>query len=324
MIRGCANVRLDLKGHLLNLYSTTSLSAASYYYENMKKRIGIFSFIIGTVFLISGFAKSLDATQFSEIIAQYGYERMWFMSPIIILIELCLGLLFILQYRLRQTALSGLIFLITVTSIFLYGWLAKGMTDCGCFGRLHALNMSPWFTLIRNAAMFGLMMDIWSNSNRVEMQKDTLTAATFLLVMCIGSFISGYTSKGINKNYQIGYENEAIDKTKLKEFVETTPDSTYLVFVFSYTCPHCLNSIENLKQYEDAGIADRVIGLAIENQEAEKRFTAFFEPQFAIKNYPAKQLFRLSKEFPVAYYVRHDSIVATVQGELPTAYLLKK
>lgn len=290
----------------------------------MKKRIGFFSFIIGAVFLISGFAKSLDAALFSEIIAQFGYGQIWFMSPVIILIELCLGLLFILQYKLRQTALSGMMFLIVVTSVFLYGWLARGMTDCGCFGKLHALNMSPWVTLIRNVVMFGLMMDIWRNSSQEALQKGTLAVATFLLVMSIGSFMSGYTSERIIKSHLIEYENEALDKTRLKDFVETTPDSTYLVFVFSYTCPHCLNSIENLKQYEDAGIVGKVIGLAIENEEAEERFTDFFKPRFPIKNYPAEQIFRLTKEFPLSYYVRNDSIVATVQGELPTAYLFKK
>ncbi|MDR0371204.1 MAG: hypothetical protein LBH80_05055 [Prevotellaceae bacterium] len=109
--------------------------------------------------------------------------------------------------------------------------------------------------------------------------------------------------------------------TILKEFVSTSKDSTYLVFTFTYLCPHCMNSIENLNRYESSGSVDKVIGIALEDSIAEYRFKEIFKPEFSIRNYPAGTLFRLTNSFPVAYYIKNDSIMAELSGELPCSYV---
>jgi hypothetical protein len=85
-----------------------------------------------------------------------------------------------------------------------------------------------------------------------------------------------------------------------------------------------MNSIENLKQYKISGIADKILGLAPTDSVAERKFREIFQPNFSIRNYPAKQLLHLTKSFPVAYYIRNDTIAARFSGELPCAYVLKE
>ena len=102
------------------------------------------------------------------------------------------------------------------------------------------------------------------------------------------------------------------------------PDSTYLIFVFSYTCPHCLNSIENLKRYEPGGAVDRVLALAPEHPEAEARFREEFRPESGVRSLPAEEISRLANAFPTAYYVRRDTVRAVLTGELPAALLFRR
>ena len=111
----------------------------------------------------------------------------------------------------------------------------------------------------------------------------------------------------------------------LSEFLTPSKDSTYFVFVFSYSCPHCYSSIENLKQYERLGVADKVLALsfAVDSTTGE-RFNDIFNPDFQIKNYPPKQLFRLSNQFPVSYYIQNNTIKLEIRGLLPSGYLLQK
>jgi len=123
----------------------------------------------------------------------------------------------------------------------------------------------------------------------------------------------------LNEKVTGGYTTH--EKPHASRGYTTSQDSTYLVFVFTYICPHCLNSIENLKQYEPAGIVDKVIGIALENSVAEKQFREVFKPEFQIKNYSSTILFHLTNTFPQTYYIKNDSIILVLSGELPCSYV---
>lgn len=287
----------------------------------MEKRIKICGFVAGLVFLMSGFAKSLDTAFFAQTIAQYGIGVHRFAAPAIVLVELFMGLSLLLRYRAKWVARCGALFLLLVTGVFLYGWLSAGVTDCGCFGRISVLDTSPWFVLCRNAVLLCLLLAVgWRGDDATVM--DGRSVMAFVVSMGLGAFMSGYTSRGQRVPMTDDFANMPLADSPLGKMVDTSNDSTYLVFAFSYTCPHCLNSVENLKQYERAGVVDKVVGLALENPAGERRFEAFFKPNFPIRTLPAERLFELTNSFPKAYYIRHDSIVAVMEGEMPSAFLL--
>ncbi|MDR1592176.1 MAG: DoxX family protein [Prevotellaceae bacterium] len=287
----------------------------------MKKKVGIYTFITGILFLITGIAKSLNVSAFSDLITQYGFDRLSFLAPFIVLAEVFFGLLLIFNLGLKHTAVACMFLTALFTLIYFYGFAFNGIEDCGCFGEITVLNTSFVFTFIRNAVLIYLLIVVWRNSeNSWKMNK--WIAGFVLAVMCMVAFISGYTYRSASKIQNTGkYATSTVDNTILKEFVSTSGDSTYLVFVFTYFCPHCMNSIENLKQYESLDIVDKVIGIALEDTIAERKFREIFKPEFVIKNYPAKILFRLTNSFPVAYYIKHNSIVAEISGELPCGYI---
>lgn len=293
----------------------------------MKKRIEIYSFIAGAVFLISGFAKAIDSALFSQTIAEYGFGDLWFMAPIIIIAELYLGLTLILNLNQRLMAALSTVFIAILTCIFLYGWLAQDVTDCGCFGPMTFLNSSPWISLLRNAILLYLCIDVWVNSPREAINNNFLVNSTLILVLSLGAFMSGYTSQNTSSTgftSKIRKSNKkavALSESKLGNYIETSPDSTYLVFAFSYQCPHCFNAMENLKQYEAKGAVDKVIGLTMRSKSGRKFFESYFNPQFSIQEYRPDSLLELTNKFPQIYYVRNDSIVEMLNGSLPSALI---
>jgi uncharacterized membrane protein YphA (DoxX/SURF4 family) len=288
----------------------------------MNKRIKIYSLLAGVVFLLSGMAKALDVGVFASVIAQYGVESLGVAAPLIALAEVALGLLLAFRIWARRAALGGAALLLAFTLAYAYGVAFKGVEDCGCFGQLTALNTSPALTFLRNAVLLYLLVAVWrkgSNSGNTHAG----VAETMLAVMCLSAFTSGYTYRHATPTPtpKRKHAAKAVADTPLKEFISTSKDSTYLVFVFSYTCNHCLNSIENLKQYESSGAVDRVVGIALQDSTAEQKFREIFKPAFAIKNYPAPMLTNITSSLPIAYYIKNDTIVAKLSGTLPCGYV---
>ena len=286
----------------------------------MNKRIEIYALISGLVFLISGIAKAIDISVFSNVIAQYGFENLQFISPLIVLAEVSLGLLLIFQVWQKWSAFLAALLVAGFTVVYAYGVVFKGIEDCGCFGKITALNTSPVITFLRNAILLYLLLAVWlKGENKNHLNK--WIALTALIFMCLVAFMAGYTYPKFGKKKKSKeYTAQAIENTVLKDFITTSKDSAYLVFAFTYTCPHCLNSIANLKEYEQSGVVDKVIGLALGDSVIEKKFMEIFKPNFTIKNH-SRELLRLTNNFPTAYFIRNDSVVMEFAGELPCSYL---
>jgi len=288
----------------------------------MKKRIEFFSLILGSLFLISGIAKSLDISVFSGVLTNYGFERIQFISPLIVLTETITGLLLIFQINLKRVSLVAISLLSALTIAYTYGIIFRGIDDCGCFGKITILNTSPVFTFMRNAVLLYMSIEIWRKSDNKTCSNKWIVSI-ILMVMSMVAFMSGYTYPSNTENSVKKHTEKALEESVLKDFITTSQDSTYFVFVFSYTCSHCYSSIENLKQYERLGVADRVIALSFETDSViMTKFNEIFEPNFQIINYSPSQLFSLTDHFPVSYYIQHNVIKNEIRGMLPCGYLL--
>ena len=286
-------------------------------------------YVLGIIFLVSGIGKAIDSYEFSQLIVQYGFEYFRYLAPLIILFEIIAGLLLFLGARLKLTSLLSLCFVAALTLAYGYGYFFADVAECGCFGHFSILNMSAFPTFARNFAMIGALLFIFLNTDggsKLEDRSEIIVMACVFSAVC---FITGYTfvehqsdvTRYIVKGKNI---NEAIENTVLGEFLSPSADSTYFVFLFSYQCPHCFNSIENLKQYERLGVADRVIALSFFTDSATMdRFNYLFAPNFEIKNHPPEQLFRLSNSFPVSYYIKNKTVQMEIRGLLPSGYLLR-
>lgn len=283
------------------------------------------AFVAGTVFAVSGLAKSLDAQRLAQTIARYGADALRFAAPPVILTELGVGLLLLAGIRLRRTAAAGAVLTLLLTAAYLYGHRYRGVDDCGCFGPIEALNTASAGGLaLRNALLTAGLLWVavfGSDDQPRDLRLWLLLAAT----MGTAAFACGYTMRrAAAPEPTLRFRSEPLRGTPLGETFVASPDSTYLVFAFSYGCPHCLNSIENLNRYRSAGVADRVVAFALEDEAAARRFRREFEPAFEIRDCAPSVIFSLTDRLPATWYIRGDSIRWRWTGELPAACLLRE
>lgn len=289
-----------------------------------KPLIELVQLLLGLNFLISGFTKALNTDTFINLILSYGVSYPNIVAPIIIFIELLLGFSLVFGIHLKYSSLASFCIVISFTIIYTYGYLGLDVKDCGCYGNISFLNRSPSLLYFRNLLILGgsALVYIKSASKSIP-----IPASIFYLLstlMFTGAFICGHTSLHIKKEKEHNYFNPIeLSQHPLNDFIKTSPDSIYLVTVFSYSCPHCINSIGNIEQFMQLKVVDKLIGIALENDDAELEFREIFNLKFPVQNYSRDKISKLSVDLPIFYFIKNDSIVRIVKGEIPSAYFFK-
>lgn len=274
----------------------------------------IFRFIVGLVFLLSGLLKAIDSAAFANLMSQYGFSWLGFGAPIIILIEILLGILLVFGFYSKQITWSSIAFLFVVSLVYLYGVIFKGITDCGCFGPLTWLNSKPWLTFARNSVLLALLVP--SLLKAEDSSSPTIPSVIFMAVIAVVvMFMCGFSMHGAKcLQKEKTFQPIPLAESRLASLVTCSSDSTYLVFAFSYTCPYCQNSIGNVNQYTQMHAVDKVIGLALEDLIAQARFERLFDVNFEIRHLSRFEMSRLSATLPVTFMIRHDSIISQYTG----------
>lgn len=264
-----------------------------------KKALNLCSIILGIVFLISGVGKITNVADFSILISQYGFPGIKFLAPSIILLEILLGLALVLLINPKFNSLVSILLLTAFTSAFAYANFKHGITNCGCFGTLKLSQLPPVFTYLRNILLIAFSIIIWLKYPKEEPIKFNLKSTIVIFVMFVATFLAGFTyrsslkfKRNIQKDVLIGKD---INETKLAKYANTSKDSTYLIFCFSYTCPHCLNSIENLKQYEKTKTVDRLILIVSDSKKDREIFNENFQLDLPVISLPTDSLTQITE-----------------------------
>lgn len=280
--------------------------------------LGIF---LGMVFIISGSLKSVSSAAFAEQLRGYGVYFPEYMSPFIIVAEVLLGIVLILGVWQKIAAAITAFLLILFTLVYTYGLYFYDISNCGCFGSVDVFDGSPVWLYLRNTLLIGISIYIYFHPIVNSSTKNELLALGALVVGgSIVAYLSGLSSHKLHSEVESGTRKSiAVKDSPLKDLLVTHADSTYLVFAFSYTCPHCLNSVANLNQYEELKVVDKVIGIARGQMENED-FNRWFSPAFRIIEMPQGNK-PIAKELPTSFYIKNDSIIEIFQGEIPCAYL---
>lgn len=284
----------------------------------------VISALVGLVFCVSGFAKAADAAYFSDLMRSYGVEWFGYLAPAVILFEILLGLLLLFQFKPRWTASLSILFTLFVWAVYMYGYFTQGITDCGCFGHLRFLNLPPLGTSIRNGTMCILLsLVVWRGSDQLLWQRWTVLC--LVLGLLIGCFVVGFTfpDAAVLHQYARDLRGKTVQELPLGDFVQTSPDSTYMVFAFSYTCPHCIASIGNVEEALHTGVVDKVIGLSVGDSVSAKWFENFYKPTFAIERYEMRDIMKITSSLPVIFLIRNDSVLFTWEGEVPAPYYFR-
>ncbi|MCH5214568.1 MAG: DoxX family membrane protein [Muribaculaceae bacterium] len=285
----------------------------------------IIAFIIGIILIISGLSKAASFDYFNAIINNYITLYPEIIATIIIVSELTLGIMLIFGIYLKITSLitTGLILFFVI--VFTFGLIFLGIHDCGCFGKVKFLNSSPVFLYIRNAFLIVGSIYIYKiNKTTTQVTKVPIPLyISTIVIVSIAIYMCGVSSNNSTlKNRNKIDKKIAFNDNILRKYLEVSSDSTYLIYLFSYDCPHCINSFGNLLQYNNKKYVDKIVGITKKNPEAKEKFMDFFNPTFEIIEISENEFYNITEEFPVSYFIKNDSIIKIMTGEIPSAYFL--
>jgi len=284
----------------------------------------ILSSVIGAVFIFSAFSKLADIRHFTDLVLQYEINIFIYAIPFMIIAEIFLGVEMFFNLNIKRNALISVFLLSFFTLIYAYGYAVKDIEDCGCFGS--TLQMSAIFVFIRNIILIVFSILVYKKTEKEKEDKFKKTVA--LVILGFGIFFTGNYFR-LPANLEIIKPEEPellhkdITKTEFGEYYNFDADSTYMVFAFSYSCPHCLNSIENAKRFNDLEKIDKQIFFSAGSQEAKEKFFNNFD----IKDIPIFEN-RISsatvKSFPTTFIIKNNKIIFIYKGVLPSHFVFNR
>ena len=289
-----------------------------------KSVLNFCSVITGVFFIISGVGKLLDVSAFSNLLYQYGLGYFKILAPLIIIIEILLGVLLVLLINPKQCALFSFALLLIFTMAFAYGHFYHGVNNCACFGTLQPANISPAFSFIRNFILLGLSLFVWLKYPDGKFEMSQWKKTLILSVLCISAFIAGLTfntpspTQTVSTPVKFNYLYKDVKTTILSKYVQTVPNKKYLFFCFSYGCPHCWNSIANLEQYKKMKAVDTIVAFAVGANADKQFFYRHFNPGFHINDISSNEMDKITDRYPTAFFIAHNTIKVFLQAELPS------
>ncbi|MDR1601613.1 MAG: DoxX family protein [Tannerella sp.] len=134
--------------------------------QNHKTQLARISRIaVGGLLLLSSFTKAGDLEAFINLLLQYGFPAVVWAAPVITIMEAAAGICLLLNIYPKQASLFSAGMIAVFSLAFLYGYLFRDVTDCGCFGKADWLKLPPRATFVRNIVLLLLLFVSWRFSN---------------------------------------------------------------------------------------------------------------------------------------------------------------
>lgn len=132
----------------------------------MKVLVGIARWIVGLLFIFSGFIKLNDPIGFSFKLEEYfspSVLDLEFLAPfalviaiLLVVFELVLGIMLLIGYLPKFTTWALLLMIVFFTFLTFYSAYFNKVTDCGCFG--DAIPLTPWQSFYKDVILFILIL----------------------------------------------------------------------------------------------------------------------------------------------------------------------
>ena len=282
--------------------------------------------IVGLAFLWSSIGKISNVIYFQHLIVEYGLANLNILAPFIILVEILIGVLLVFNIRQKVVSLCAMGMLFVFTIAFTYAWLSNGITDCGCFGQYMPTTSSPWITYIRNFILF-ILLGISYFTENDNQEIENWKRISIFTIMFAATFVAGMTYKPFAFiEHKHPFEHQPISQTDLKEYNQQS-DSSSLIMFFSYSCPYCINSMENFKAWQSTGAVENTLAYVV--VDSTNINTDSLRMVFT-QRYPSLEIHEVNKNsvdfveaFPTSFVIRNDTIKHVIIGELPSPYLFE-
>jgi|GEM_PF-5913333 len=287
----------------------------------MRRPVIILRVALGTVFIISGMMKVLDARSFMETLPLYNLPP-WFipLGALVPPVEVAIGAALIAGTALRITALATLGLLAGFCVLLVMGIAGGELSDCGCFGP--ALEQSPQSALLRNVVLMLLAGVIWyyhRGSRAIWRPWQVGLGAALLLVL---GTVTGYTIHTPTLDPSPARAGEFFPDGG---FGKLAPELTgrQLVYVFVVDCPDCWNAVANVKALA-ADTTYVVFGLTDSDPHEIGWFANEFDINFKIYSYNPELFNAAFRTWPSLYYLEDGIIIGKVEGEVPAPRTLEE
>lgn len=137
--------------------------------------VGIARWVVGILFIFSGFIKLNDPIGFSFKLEEYfspSVLDLEFLAPfalvialLLVVFELVLGIMLLIGYLPRFTTWALLLMIIFFTFLTFYSAYFNKVTDCGCFG--DAIPLTPWQSFYKDVILFVLILLLFFNRDYI-------------------------------------------------------------------------------------------------------------------------------------------------------------
>ena len=276
--------------------------------------------------MLSAFYKLIDIRLFEQQLSNYGSVYFSYLAPAIIILEFYLGSHLFFLLKRRKMALYSGIMLFFFTIFYSYFLFSKGIESCGCFGSLwQDFFDKPFVFYIKNTFLFILSLAIYNNTKDIETEDDKLKRNIIYLLLAVVIYQSGFSfmpmrsqSQEIEKHKLF---NSSVIDLGLDEYYEFEADSSYIVFLFSYSCPHCVNSIANISLYKNQTNISEIIYVPFGTEESRREFDKYFNLNGVRFEDNIPQLSSLVKAFPTTVFIENNIVTFVEEGLMPSPLL---
>lgn len=186
----------------------------------MKYIVNLCRFIVGIIFIISGFVKAVDPIGFGYKLEEYFAPDVFnigFLHDLALpqaaffsIFEIMLGVLLLLGIFRLFTNWSLLLLIVFFSFLTFYSAYFNKVTDCGCFG--DALHLEPWQSFKKDLFLLVLIAIIFIGQKHIKpiFKNNKINGVILAVSLLICSWIS-YT--GISKLPLIDFRAYAIGKS---------------------------------------------------------------------------------------------------------------
>lgn len=241
----------------------------------MKIIVQISRFIVGIIFIISGFVKAVDPIGFGYKLEEYFAPDVFniaFLHDLAVpqatffsIFEIVLGIFLILGIFRKFTAWSLLILIVFFTFLTFYSAYFNKVTDCGCFG--DAMPLTPWQSFSKDIFLLILILILFLNQKYIHplIKNMNVNYALTAITLLVCGWIS-YT--GIQKLPLVDFRPYAVGKS-LHEGMKGIPDEVKYTYILKDKATHETKEFEDFPEnyendYEYVDAKEEIIKKGVE------------------------------------------------------------
>lgn len=193
------------------------MEAKTRHIELPSAAVNVCRFVLGAVFVFSGFVKAVDPTgsfyKIQDYLTAFGIISLFpeqlpmFVGMALAALEFCVGICLLFGIRKRAASALALLLMIFMTPLTLYLAIANPVSDCGCFG--DALVLSNWQTFGKNVILLLAAIVTFAGHRKIVgfMSDKTdwaLSLYSFLFILALMAYCLYYLPIMDFRPYKIG------------------------------------------------------------------------------------------------------------------------